>query len=225
MNVRSKPETLESFLAMPIFKHNDVIGVFNISSTKAYALSEKDIQTLQPFCSLLSFALDLRSQTPQTNLVDVIKRFREKQILVLGKDDGPEIERLHAIRDCVHSAGYQPLLVKDYPDIPELSNEEKVRVFADASRFVILENTFPAGQIAELKMCATNRIVTAALRERGKGSSFMVTDYFKDFDFIKEFEYRDPGSLNPAVESALKWVNKKSKNAQNTTMISIRGAV
>jgi len=95
------------------------------------------------------------------------------------------------------------VFAKRAPDIPEMSNEEKVRVLADTSRFVVLENSFPAGQIAELKMCATNRIITASIRQSGKGSSWMVGDYSKDFDFINEFEYDGSlSSLKTAISHA-----------------------
>ena len=58
-------------------------------------------------------------------------------------------------------------------------------------------------------MCATNRIITASMRESGKGSSYMVTDYFKDFDFIKEFEYKDSVSIREPLERALNWAELK----------------
>ena len=77
---------------------------------------------------------------------------------------------------------------------------------------MVIENTFPAGQIAECKLCSTNRIITAALREKGKGSSFMVTDYFKDYDFMEEFEYEnDSDSLSAALDKAITWADIKIK--------------
>jgi hypothetical protein len=131
---------------------------------------------------------------------------------VLGKDTGEELNRILVIRDIIGTHGYEGILVKEHPDIPELSNEDKVRTFAGLCRFVFIENTFPAGQIVECKICSTNRIVTAALREEGQGSSFMVTDYFKDFDFMKEFIYRMNGkSLAEVVGRALTWAEKKSE--------------
>ena len=71
---------------------------------------------------------------------------------------------------------------------------------------VVLEKSFAAGQIAELKILATNRIVTAMLRQRGKGSSWMVADYDLDFNFMKEFEYA-PDALEDAVRKACDWAN------------------
>ena len=123
----------------------------------------------------------------------------------------PELELLRTIARSLQSAEYRPILVKDLPDVEEMSNEDKVRSFADASRFVVLENTFPAGQIAECKILSTNRIVTVFLRQEGAGSSYMVTDYHKDFDFMEEFTYRNasPESLRLALERACDWAERK----------------
>ena len=38
----------------------------------------------------------------------------------------------------------------------------------------------------------------------------MITDYFKDFDFMKEFEYKpDTKALNEAVAQAATWAESK----------------
>ncbi len=49
-------------------------------------------------------------------------------------DYDPELERLSLISKVLTGLGYEPALVKEHPDIPELSNEEKVRVFAVTTR-------------------------------------------------------------------------------------------
>lgn len=204
---------VQSFLAMPVPRGDAIIGVLSIDSPTRNGFSQQHISLLTPYAALLGGALDVDSDPPQEpNLVTLISRTRERQVLVLGKDTGDEFERLQVICDYLRGRHYDPILVKTHPDIPELSNEEKVRVFADHSRFVVLENSFPAGQIAELKMCSTNRIITATVRETGRGSSFMVTDYFRDFDFIKEFEYADEGeSLKSGLASAIEWAERKIK--------------
>jgi len=154
--------------------------------------------------------------TGAEGIVAMVSRSRLQQVLVLGKDSGAELERLHSISTLLAAAGYAPILVKEHEDIPELSNEEKVRVFADHSRFVVLENSFPAGQIAEIKMCSNNRIITAAMRERGQGSSYMVTDYSNDYDFIKEFEYEmTSDSLCVAINLAVAWAEEQIKRRIN----------
>lgn len=185
-----------------------MLGVLTIDSLTPRAFSASWEEALEPFVDLLSLILSTLKEVPE-DVVRAVEELRESSVLVLGKDCGPEVARLKHISRALRAKGYRPRLVKEASDIPELSNEEKVRVFADLSRFVILENSYPAGQIAELKICATNRIVTATLREKGRGSSYMVTDYSKDFDFIQEFEFLSEDEIPAAVDEATTWAESK----------------
>jgi hypothetical protein len=198
---------IQSFLSIPLFNKGITIGVLSIDSPSKNSFNHEDLVVLEPLAALLGTVIISNSDEGQRDedVISVISRFRKLQVLVLGKDNGPELGRLHSICSVLATLGYKPVLVKDHPDIPELSNEEKVRVFADHSRFVIIENSFPAGQIAEIKMCSTNRIVTAAVRERGLGSSYMVTDYFKDYEFMEEFEYLNVEALSETLKEAVSW--------------------
>jgi hypothetical protein len=208
-DAQSLEQKPQSMMVLPLIANGKVIGVLSFDSLIERDFSEAIARVLIPYAYLLSINLNIATPTnQQADVISYISQSRKKQVLILGKDTGEELQRLIDICDLTREFGYEPLLVKDYPDIPELSNEEKVRVFADASRFVILENSFPAGQIAELKMCSTNRIVTASLREKGKGSSFMVTDYFKDYDFMEEFVY-ELDSIQLILKKALDWAEKK----------------
>jgi hypothetical protein len=202
---------IQSVMVMPIANRSEVIGLLSIDSTKG-DLSERLVPVLQAYQYLL---LSVLSPVPAESREDpgltrIINASRRRRVLILGKDTGEELNRLRQIRHFVNSLGYDGLLVKEHPDIPELSNEDKVRTFAGLCRFVLLENSFPAGQIVESKICSTNRIVTAALREEGRGSSFMVTDYFKDFDFMEEFTYAyEEESLSACVKNAINWAEGK----------------
>lgn len=202
---------LQSFVAIPVVAGDIVIAVLSVDSTAKNFFDQAAIDLLQPYATLLGTALAFAPPSEAEQLISSVSNYRKKQVLILGKDTPPEIKTLQAISDVLKSLQYKPLLVKDHPDIPEVSNEEKVRILADLSRFVVLENSYPAGQIAECKICATNRIITAALRKDGCGSSFMVTDYFKDFDFMKEFTYGTEQDLLPqAVERGTVWAESKT---------------
>jgi hypothetical protein len=207
-----KDQYTRSFLIIPIFDRTEVIALLSCDSTELDAFSPALSPVLQAYQYLLGSVL---SSTPakakeDPDLTRLINRSRRRRVLVLGKDTGDELELLLTIRDILHSRGYEGVLVKEQPDIPELSNEDKVRTFAGLCRFVLLENTFASGQIAECKICSTNRIVTAVLRKQGGGSSFMVTDYFKDFDFMEEFTYSDDEiSLATSIGSAIDWAETK----------------
>jgi hypothetical protein len=183
-------DAMQSELAMPLQWQQQLVGVLSIESTERNAFDDDYDRSLAPYVAALSAAVgDLLGARQQSQPYEMIRGMRERQVLVLGKDTSPEDIVLLKVASGLRAQGYVPLLVKTFPDFRELSNEDKVRVFADVSRFVIIENSFPAGQIVECKICAVNRIVTAMLRQRGRGSSYMVTDYDKDYEFMREFEY------------------------------------
>lgn len=148
------------------------------------------------------------------SIVDWLRSTKEQTVLILGKDTLPEIQILRHIQKIVGRHRYKPVLVKDFEDIDSMSIEQKVIAFAQASRFAIIENTFPAGQIDECRLCAMNRIVTVMLRQKGTGSSFLVSDYDVDFPFMKEFVYTPHGhktNLTKVIPRALEWAEAMLK--------------
>lgn len=196
-----------SLLAAPIGLGSTVRGVLSIDSTSTGAFSDDDLPLLEPYLALLEQPIS--KGVPADDIHKTLSRMRAKQVLVLGKDAGDEYRYMLAVANSLKTRGYKPLLVKEFPDFRELSNEDKVRVFADVSRFVMIENSFAAGQIAECKICSTNRIVTAMLRQRQHGSTYMVTDYSKDFDFMNEFVYENLDGIDAAVSVAVQWAEAK----------------
>jgi hypothetical protein len=202
---------LQSFMAIPIKAGDTVIGVLSLDSTTKNFFDQAAVDMIQPYAHLLGAALGSAPPSDAEKLISSVNNYRKQQVLILGKDTPPEVQVLETIASVLAKLQYKPLLVKDHPDIPEVSNEEKVRILADLSRFVVLENSYPAGQIVECKICATNRIITAAVRKEGCGSSYMVTDYFKDFDFMKEFTYGTADAELPqAVERGATWAESKT---------------
>jgi hypothetical protein len=190
---------------MPLIKHEEASLVLERANALAAQLSD------------VVHRLSLRPGAPTSTITEYLERYRLTTVLVLGKDTGPELAVLHEISKILEQRGYSPILAKDLPDVLEMSNEDKVRSLADASRFVLLENSFPAGQIAECKILSANRIVTAFLRQENRGSSFMVTDYSIDFRFMNEFTYKenDNTALLEAVEAATAWAEEEIARRRN----------
>ena len=204
---RSLNNVETSVFAMPVMKQPDnILGVLGLTSPERNLFSRETASFVLPVMPLIAECLLEIGSIDE--IIPTLQRFREGNILLLSKDNGPELQRLHDIRSFLEKLKYNTVLVKEHPDIPELSNEDKVRIISGFCKFVLMENTFPAGQIAECKICSTNRIVTASLREVGTGSSYMVTDYFKDFDFMEEFEYELAG-LESVVRQAVQWGENK----------------
>jgi len=142
------------------------------------------------------------------HILDAIPSFKKNTVLVLGQDTS-EIDRLRSIQAKLKNLGYTGIIVKDIADIDIQSVEEKVNMLASLSRFVICENSTTSGHIDELKICATNRFVTAILQQEGMGATWMQADYPLDFSFIKTFFYPTRTETPSAVEKAAEWAEKK----------------
>jgi len=199
-----------------MIEDDSIVGRIKQLSTKIKTITHADSSLiLERVIAITAQLSDLIMKLDNiSSITDYLLKFKLSTVLILGKDTGKESKRLEDIANIVKKMGYHPLMVKEHPDIPEFSNEDKVRSFADASRFVILENSYAAGQIAECKILATNRIVSIFLRKEGMGSSFMVTDYHKDFNFINEFTYdgKDIKTLESAIRAGVKWAEEEINN-------------
>jgi hypothetical protein len=142
------------------------------------------------------------------HILDAIPSLKNNTVLVLGQDTS-EIGRLRSIQAKLSELAYNGIVVKDIVDIDIQSVEEKVNMLASLSRFVICENSVASGHIDELKICATNRFVTAILQQEGMGATWMQADYPLDFSFMKTFSYSTRTRINAAVEKAVEWAEKK----------------
>jgi len=135
-------------------------------------------------------------------------------ILILGHDKDEGLWRLRAIQTEVSlDSRRQGILVRDFLDVPFKSVEEKMTMFAHASRFAVVDHTFPSGAIDELKICANSRVVTCVLKESGRGATWMQADYEIDYSNVKEFTYTmDPHRYNYLpliVHRALRWAEAR----------------
>jgi len=144
------------------------------------------------------------------NILHSIPTVKRTTVLILGQDT-TEIERLHAIKKRLNYNGYTGIIAKEVSDIEIQSIEEKVNMLASLCRFIICENTVPSGHIDELKICAFNRFVTAIIQERGKGATWMQSDYSIDYSFMKTFHYSNLKEIDSIVDNASEWAEKKIK--------------
>jgi len=128
---------------------------------------------------------------------------KAKTVLVLGSYGDEGIKRLRFIEGNLFKAGYDPVLVADYPSAPE-SLEAKVLSFITVSRFVVYEATFPSGGIDEFAMCKSTDTITAVLHEKGRMATMMQADYHFGRDFIKFFPY-EIDTFAEALQEAAKW--------------------
>lgn len=140
-----------------------------------------------------------------SNYAEWLKISKEKTVLVLGKDSPEEyMQQLKNISEVLRQHGYTPILIKEQPEIRTLSNEEKMLAYASISKFVIIEKSYPAGQIDEAKICAFNRVPSIWLQQDGMGDTWMQGDYEVDFKFINAFSYNQENQRE-VLASAINW--------------------
>ena len=134
-------------------------------------------------------------------------------VIVLGKDTGAELHELIQIRDYLKGIGYDAELIKDLPEIPMMSNEEKVRLWCLVSRFVIMVDRSPAGHLAEYVILREQRTILALLRPRGHGSTYMIgDDQLVDSNAVRLFEFDETPlkTLDPVKKWAEMTVQKRT---------------
>lgn len=130
---------------------------------------------------------------------------RRAAVVIIGQDT-TEITRLRAIQHWLYRSGYDGILVKDLPDIPEQTIEEKVELLCSMCRFIICENTTPSGHIDELKICHLNRFITVILRKAGEGATWLQADYEMDMSFMMEFVYKQ--TVEEVLPNACLWAEE-----------------
>lgn len=139
----------------------------------------------------------------EIRILNAIPLAKERFVFIIGQDT-TEVHRLRAIQSAL-GTDYRGLIAKDIEDLEVQTLEEKVELLGALCRFVICENSFPSGHIGELKICASNRFVTAILQEAGLGATWMQVDYPIDYSFMKIFSYKNLKNIGKSVQEAVKW--------------------
>ena len=116
-----------------------------------------------------------RANRSSISLDEYISRHKEKTVLLLGSYTSAAEQRLQAMADALRELGYDPLLVKDIPDHPLQSLEQKVVALGSLSRFIVVDDSEKSGHIAEIEICKDNRWITILLPPKGIGSTWMTS--------------------------------------------------
>ncbi len=129
-------------------------------------------------------------------------------VLVLGKDTGPALGRLKRIASKLEELGYYTYIIKEQPDKAGESVIQKVMRYALSSKFVLIENTEPAGHLYEIPHVTKGaECVTVVLQEEGKGATWMFEDAYAKHKHWHKLPYND-AELEHAVELAAAWAEK-----------------
>lgn len=151
-------------------------------------------------------------ETPTEHKKDILI-YKEKSVIVFGKDSDPKnLTEMIRVRDYLKTKNYEAYLLRELPEHPLMSNEEKAKLWALASRFCVMIDREPSGHIAEYVYLKGERVIMAFLRPKGKGSTYMIgDDSIVEINYIKifEFEISPLQTLDDAVAWAEEFIGKK----------------
>ena len=139
-----------------------------------------------------------------------LKAWKKKTILLLGDYSEEGTIRLESIRSSLKELGYNPIIVKEIPEHPEMSLSQKVTALASISRFVVIDDTSSSGHLVEISKIKNDGWVTILLHANGKRSSFMTADASIYSSVIFEIDYNPEQPLEN-VSAATKWAEEKLK--------------
>lgn len=151
-----------------------------------------------------------RASEENVSIDEYIARYKDKMVLVLGAYDEGGERRLNAITTSLKKFGYVPLLVRDIPDHPHQSLNQKVVAIGAVSRFVIIDDSFKSGHLVEVELCKQNLWVTAVLRTKGSFSSWMTAGISASSKVVFEYEY-DEYNSDEALDHVCKWAEQTLK--------------
>ena len=183
------------------FVHRKTVFPFESARAAIYGYRTVYYETDEElFLSLSSTLSELKSrlQTPEfiskkkeeDKLIDTLRRSLQKNVLVLGKDSDDEgIRKINRISGILGSEGYQPVKLKELPEIKFLSLEDKMIRIGGLCRFVVAEDSRPSGHIDEVRLCANCQYITATVREVGTASTWMQAHYPLQYGFMSRFCY------------------------------------
>jgi hypothetical protein len=136
---------------------------------------------------------------------------KEHTVIVFGKYGKDEIKELFQVRDCL-SKSYDAHLLIELPEHPSMSLEEKVKLWASASRFCVMVDREPSGHLVEYPYLKNSVTVLALLRPESGGSTSMIEDESVNFPFIKVFKFKKTPleMTDAAVAWAESFVGKRS---------------
>lgn len=128
---------------------------------------------------------------------------KKSGVIIFGKDSETELDEMIKTREYMRVRGYNADLIRHLAEFPMMSNEEKVRLWAASSRFCIMIDRVASGHVKEYEILKQQRTILAVLRQKGKGSTFMIGDDTVDINFIKIFEFE----VSPieCLEKVMQW--------------------
>jgi len=154
-----------------------------------------------------------RAALHNISIAEYARSRKKKTVLVLGDYSASGLERLDAIGACLGDLGYDPLLVKEVPDIFGTDLQQKVVILGSLARFTVIDDSAPSGHLTEVQIAQQNRWITVLFRSDGKSSSWMTAGLSATSTVLleQEFSLRAPCE---GVRAAVAWAESRLKELQ-----------
>lgn len=180
-----------------------------IFGTRAFSFWSKEAAVARAKDEVLAaLAQTKRAAERNLPLAEYTAKFKERTVLLLGDYSAEGMERLHELAAAVASLGYDPILVKDIPDIQQQDLAQKVAMIGGLARFVIVDDTSKSGHLVEVQLCRTYSWITILLRAGGNGASWMTAGAEFTSNVILELPY-DCSVPVVAIEKCANWAEAK----------------
>jgi hypothetical protein len=149
-----------------------------------------------------------KSASLRVPIGDYVNTKKQKSVLVLGDYSTEGILRLEAISNCLTNLGYNPLLVRDVPDIFASDIRQKVVILGGLARFVIIDDSSRSGHLVEIPLADQNGWTTVLLHSGGERGSWMTAGLDITRSNFHEESY-DPAEPVNGVERAAAWAESR----------------
>ena len=157
---------------------------------------------------LAALAQIKRAEERHLSLAEYIARFKERTVLLLGGYDEAGIQRLRSMATVLSDLGYDPILVKDLPELPVQDLTQKVTTIGCLARFVVIDDSTKSGHLGEVELSRKYNWITVLLRRGGKAASWMTVGASVTSNVMLEQGY-DEATPHEGLITAIEWAEAK----------------
>ena len=159
----------------------------------------------------------------EVDLGTYLGQFKERTVLLLG-DFNHGRERLAALREALDRLDYSTVLLDEVPESAHYDLRQKFQAVAPVCRFLVFDDSSPAGQMAELVLAQGLNAICVVLREGETGSSFMTSGLELTSRVIREWQY-NATTVDATVVEATEWAEQQfaSLAVERSTLYPWRG--
>lgn len=134
--------------------------------------------------------------------------FKQKHVLLLGDFSPAGKARLETIGLILRQRGYQVFTLDEVNESPDYDLRQKLTAAATVCRFVVVDDSSRAGQLAEIPELDHLRVISVVLRNRTCVSTFVLRPLEATSKVMKEIEY-NPEDLQTATDHGIAWAEDR----------------